>query len=334
MTTLLHVAPAGRRRRRALLGLAAAACALAAAGCSSGTAGAARRSPASCASSRGCTPTTTPAFTVPAGLPSDWSAQAIHTAAAAVQICARATTLQPPDCPQAVVGGQALAVHWTVLIQPIDHAVAVPVSAQPGAANRAIQVAVYGLYQMDVSYMTGGRAPHRYLDYDGGVARAIMTWNGHSFHNVQFVSHDSASSPSPSTVPSFSRPTAVTNAAALAAVRTGFVNCAKTRVPLTAAGLVIPDCPQLFPVTQVGQVTSAHWSLSSNPTHRAHVSFDTAHGNFAVTGDYRMDVRYTTNNGNSLSKDNGPHLGKSSGNYTATLAWDGQHLTLLKIVAS
>ncbi|MGI8761567.1 MAG: hypothetical protein ACR2LF_09825 [Jatrophihabitantaceae bacterium] len=264
----------------------------------------------------------------------DWSAQAIHAATAAFQICAQATSLQPPNCPQSLGGGDALAVHWTVLNQALDHPVAVPVPVQPGGATPTGQVTVYGQYQMEASYTTAGQTLRPYLDYVGGIAAATMTWDGHSFQNVQFSSSDAASSQPAPTLPPFTRPTEVTDAAALAAVKAGFTDCATLPVPLTAGGLVIPNCPQLFAVIQVGTVTSAQWSLTGDPMQGALVSFDTTHGNVAVTGSYHMDVHYTTNNGNSLSPDNGPHTGNASGNYTATLDWDGHQLKLLKITAS
>ena len=280
-----------------------------------------------------CGATPPPSPSVPTGLPADWSAQAIRTATASFRICAQANSLQPPNCPQSLAGGEALAVHWTVLNVPLDHAIAVPVQ-QDGAASPAGQVTVYGRYQMSVSYTTTGQTVRPYLDYVGGIAEATMMWDGRSFQNLQFATNDAASPQPPTTLPPFARPTEVSDAAALAAVKAGFSECASLSVPLTAQGLAIPNCPQLFAVIQLGTVTSAQWALAGDPTQGALVSFDTDHGNFAVTGSYRMDLQYATENGNPLSGDNGTHVGSSTGNYTATLAWDGHQLTLLKIDAS
>jgi hypothetical protein len=248
-----------------------------------------------------CGGTPTPSPSVTTGLPADWSAQAIRAATASFRICAQANSLQPPNCPQSLGAGEALAVHWTVLSVPLDHAVAVPVQ-QDAAATAAGQVTVYGQYQMSVSYTTAGQTVRPYLDYVGGIAEATMTWDGRSFQNIQFATNDAASKQPPRTLP--------------------------------AQGLAIPNCPQQFAVIQLGTVTSAEWAVAGDPTQGALVSFDTDHGNFAVTGSYRMNLRYATDNGNPLSGDNGTHVGSSSGNYTATLAWDGHQFTLLKIDAS
>jgi hypothetical protein len=326
-----HVASFTPVARRGLLGLVASVVLLAAAACGTSAPGSARSTPLPCASLPGCTPPPTASSTgVPAGLPADWSTQAIHAATVALQTCARSSSLQPANCPQGgVVGGPALAVRWAVLNQPLDHAVAVPASQDAGTAA-AGQVTVYGHFQMTVSYTTAGQAVRPYLDYVGGLAEASMTWDGHSFQNVQFVNSDAAAQP-PVPVPPFTRPAEVTDANALAAVKAGFEDCATLQVPLTATTLAIPNCPQQYGVIQIGTITSAQWSINGDPTQGALVSFDTAHGNFAVTGSYHMDLHYNTNNGNSLSNDNGAHLGSASGNYTATLAWNGQQLTLLKI---
>jgi hypothetical protein len=334
MNPQLPTATTNRLLRRGLLGVAIATCALAAVGCSSSTTGTAHSTTLPCGSLPGCTPPPpSPSTSVPLGLPVDWSTQAIHAATTAFQTCVKATSLQPPNCPQSLGGGEVLAVHWTSLNQALDHAVAVPVPVPDGATPTG-QVTVYGQYQMEVSYTTTGQTLRPYLDYVGGIAAATMTWDGHSFQNVQFSSSDSASSQPAPTLPPFARPTEVTDAAALAAVKAGFADCATLPVPLTAVGLVIPNCPQLFAVIQVGTVTSAQWTVTGDPMQGALVSFDTAHGNVAVTGSYHMDVHYSTANGNALSPDNGAHAGNASGNYTAILDWDGHQLKLLKITAS
>ncbi|WP_157695356.1 hypothetical protein [Nakamurella panacisegetis] len=259
--------------------------------------------------------------------------QAIRATTVAFLTCAQSTSLQPPNCPQSLAAGEALTAHWRVLNRPLDYAVAVPAPAQPGVATAAGQVTVFGLYQMDVSYTIGGQSLRPFLDYVGGIAAATMTWDGHSFQNVQFLSSDAAAAEPAPNLPPFARPTEVADAAVLTAVKAGFTDCATLAVPLTAGGLAIPNCPQSAAVIQVGTVTSAQWTLTSDPVQGALVSFDTAHGNFAVTGNYHMDLHYTTTNGNALSPDNGPHTGKASGNYTATLDWDGHQLKLLKIAA-
>ena len=179
-----------------------------------------------------------------------------------------------------------------------------------------------------------GQTVRPYLDYVGGIAEATMMWDGRSFQNIQFATNDAASLRPPPTLPPFARPTEVSDAAVLAAVKAGFSDCASLSVPQTAQGLAIPNCPQQFAVIPLGTVTSAEWTVAADPRQGALVSFDTDHGNFAVTGSYGMDLHYATDNGNPLSGDNGTHAGSSSGNYTATLAWDGHQFTLLKIDAS
>lgn len=265
----------------------------------------------------------------PQGLPSDWSAQAIRAATASLKTCAQADSLQPPNCPQQIQGNgpDVLAVHWTVLNEPLDHAVAVPVQQadQSGGSSFAGQVAVYGLYQMDVSYTTAGQSVRPYLDYAGGIAEATMTWDGQSFQNVVFKPGHVL--PAGVTIPPLRRPSDVSDAAVLQAVQSGFHDCVTINV--TPSMTTPPNCPNRGPALDPYFV-NLRWSLNSDPMQGALVSFDTDHGNLAVTGSFTM----TLNTVRQVPGQAGEaQTYKTAANYTATLAWDGQHLTLLNIAA-
>ena len=91
-----------------------------------------------------------------------------------------------------------------------------------------------------------------------------------------------------------------------------------------------PDCPQNFYVLDPYFV-DLQAVLNGDPMQGALVSFDTGHGNFAVTGSFNMTL-------NTIRRVPGhadePQTRSSSGNYTATLAWDGHQLMLLNIAAT
>ena len=270
----------------------------------------------------------------PPGLPSDWSARAISAAKARLAACAQANSLTPQDCPQSIAAPQssnsAEAVHWTLLNEPLANAAAVPASASgdTGGATTPGQVTVYGLYQMDVSYTTSGQAIRPYLDYSGGVASATMTWDGTSFQNVAFTQYP-VTLPAGVTVAPFARPTEVSDAAALAAVKAGFHDCVSLKI--SVATPFVPDCPEqtqgVDPFTK-----TVRWVLRGDPLQGALVSFDTQHGDFTVTGSFDLNFIFVVR-GHAGYGPNGTHTNPNKGNYTATLAWNGHQLSLLNIAS-
>lgn len=281
---------------------------------------------------------TAPSTIAPAGLPQDWSALAIRAATANLETCAQANSLTPRNCPQQIAspqsGNSVEAVHWTLLNAPLANAVAMPVSSptDSGTANSVGQVAVYGLYQMDVSYTTSGQAIRPYLDYDGGVASATMTWDGTSFQNVQFTPRTETQLPANVHIAPFNRPTEASDANALALVKSGFQACVHLKMPVSAA--MLPDCPQSSFGLDVFTV-SATWVLNSDPMQGALVSFDTQHGDFAVTGSFDMNLNSVVSDpGNPGYGPTGNHTAHSNGSYTAVLAWDGHQLRLLNITTN
>ncbi|SDO88668.1 hypothetical protein SAMN04515671_2242 [Nakamurella panacisegetis] len=271
------------------------------------------------------------------GLPADWSVQSIRAATAGLRACAQAATLTPPGCPQAVnTYGDALTAHWHLLNQPLEHAVAVRMEppGETGGAHSAGRVAVFGLYQMDVSYTLAGQGLRPYRDYIGGTAAAIVTWDGSAVSNVAFPQNSALLTDLPSvTVKPFSRPAEVSDAAVLQAVTAGFKQCVTLKMPLSAVvGIhstapAVPNCPQQLLGGLDVNTVSASWVLNADPIQGALVSFDTQHGNFALTGSYDMTLNSVIANVPYA----GPRTSRSTGTYTATLTWDGQQLTLVTI---
>ena len=276
------------------------------------------------------------ASSVPAGLPVGWSTKAIEAANTRLQSCAQANTLQPSGCPQRTSRFESSTVeaaHWTLRNGPLAHAVAVPVTQLAGIAPSPGQVEVYGRYQMDVSYTVSGQSIRPFRGYSGGIAHATMSWDGHSFQNVQF---DLAWSRPRSDVvlAVFARPNEVSDAVALAAVKTGFEDCVTLPPPLSNSAS-IPNCPQGYVYYVVTGVTVARWVLTNDPMQGALVSFNTEGGYFAVTGNFSMNLNYhitVPNNPGAFA--NGDHTGQAAGKYTATLVWDGHQLHLIKIEES
>ncbi|MGW2525377.1 hypothetical protein ACWC09_52380, partial [Streptomyces sp. NPDC001617] len=95
----------------------------------------------------------------------------------------------------------------------------------------------------------------------------------------------------------------------------------------------IPNCPY-SPTGDFGFATSAQYVSNSDPTKGALVSFDTQHGDFAVTGSYDEKLNYVYKNPNPNDPFNGSHTTPVSGQYTATAVWDGTKIQLLKIAGS
>jgi hypothetical protein len=322
-------------RLRVRLALAGAAVVLATfvSGCGGGATGAQSQPPAVSSPSQNTR-------TAPPGLPSNWQKLAIEAANTALKACAQANSLDPTNCPQRInsVGFDTLAVRWTLLNGNLSHAVAV-FSTEPGSGairGATGQVAVYGLYQMNVSYTTRGQAIRPYQDYSGGVAGATMTWDGSSFQNVQFKPVSATQLPADVSVAPFTRPTRVSDAAVLDAVRAGFQDCVTLKMPvsavlLTATSPPVANCPQSSRGVDVFTV-SAQWVLTSDPMQGALVSFDTKRGDFVVTGSFDMDMNtVVTKPDNPFYGPSGPHTARSTGHYTASLAWDGQELKLVNI---
>jgi hypothetical protein len=275
-----------------------------------------------------------PAVVTPPGLPKDWSNLAIRAATTTLTNCAQANSSDPANCPQqdSNAGGTTVdVVHWTLLNQPLANAVAVPAAQQGQGTSAGGSVDVYGLYQMDVSDTVSGQGIRPYLAYSGGIAHATMTWDGSSFQNVTFSSGPLDQLPSGVTVAPFGRPGQATDASVLAAVKAGFQDCLTLQFPPTNPD--IPNCPQQSSTHL--DATSAQWSQNSDPMQGALVSFDTQHGDFAVTGSFDMNLNYVVNTpGDPGAAANGPHTNHVAGSYTATVVWDGSKVQLLNIALS
>ncbi len=264
----------------------------------------------------------------PPGLPADWAAQAIQTAATGVRSCAQANSLQPTNCPQQANGfGNTVSVHWTLLNQPMGGATAVPTDpiGAVGIDDYAGQVAVYGHYEMSVSYTTTGQSIRPHLSYSGGIALATMKWDGRSFQNLMIKSGPATFLPSGVTVAPFTRPSEVSDAAVLHAVQSGFHDC--VTITVTNSATTPPNCSNGGPPLDPNFI-NLHWALNGDPMQGALVSFDTDHGNFAVTGSASMTLSAVRS---VPGQPGDPQTFKTSGNYTATLVWDGHQLTLLNI---
>jgi hypothetical protein len=260
------------------------------------------------------------------GLPNDWQARAISAATASLKTCAQANTLQPLNCPQQISwsGPTVLAVHWTALNVPLDHAVGVQQTSPSGAPIPG-QVAVYGQYQMETSFTTSGQSRRPYRDYAAGIAQATMTWDGTSFQNVTFAPQPITQLPVGVMVPPFHRPTEVTDTAVLQAVQSGFHDCVSIKI--TPSTTTPANCPNAGPGLDP-YFGNLHWALDSDPMQGALVSFDTSQGDFAVTGNFAMTLNAVRHVPGQPSE---ARTFKTATNYTATLAWDGHQLSLLKI---
>jgi hypothetical protein len=297
---------------------------------------------AACGSSTVEGPHPTPSSGGPAGLPANWQALAIRAAKDALNACAQSSSLNQTGCPQSSAGppfGQVAGLglsnpiaHWTVIGEPLAHAVAtiVPELQTPsyfhtpsGSANPP-PVRVSGLFQMQVAYTVQGQGIRPYLDYSGGRADATMSWDGSSFQQVKFGATYTVGP----TLPPFTRPAGATEAAALSAVKSGFQECVTIPAPPTFPS--IPNCPQQHSTDPYA--TSAQWVLDGDPMQGALVSFDPKSGDLTVGGNYAMKLTYQVNlPGDPGYGYNGTHGAAASGGYSAVLAWDGNKLQLLKI---
>ena len=270
------------------------------------------------------------AVPVPNGLPKNWSTLALSAATATLTACAQSNALTPANCPEQdsnAASGFATVegVHWTLFGQPLAHALAIPAGQQGAVTGGSVEV--YGLYQMDVSYTVSGQGIRPYMDYAGGIAHATMTWDGTSFQNVTFASSSNPlDQPPPGvTVIPFARPSQATDDAVLAAVRAGFQDCVS--LPFPPSTPQIPNCPQASSTNL--DAATAEYVENSDPMQGALVSFDTQHGDFAVTGSFDMNLNYTVNEPGAEA--DGAHTNRVAGNYTATVIWDGSGVQLLNI---
>jgi hypothetical protein len=229
----------------------------------------------------------------PPGLPSDWNPRAVAAARTQLETCAQATDLAPAGCPQVATvdaGVTPTNLQWTLLNQPLAGATAT--ARANGVAHQAA-ISVYGLFQLQASY-TVGTDPQVHYAYSSGVALATMTWDGSTLLGVTFASGSVADHlPSGVHVPAFERPATATDASVLSAVQAGFASW----------------------------VTGTGDTLVGDPTQGAVVSFDSAHGNFTVSGTYSS----TPTDGSGPS---------ASHAYTASLVANGTVLQLLAIAGA
>ena len=262
------------------------------------------------------------------GLPKNWSTLAISAATEALTACAQSNSLNPTNCPQQDSGaasgfGTVEGVQWTLVNRPLANAAAVASGVQGAVSGGSVDV--YGLYAMDVSYTVSGQGIRPYLDYAGGIAHATMTWDGTAFQNVSFSSNPLDQPPTGVSVAPFARPSQVTDTAILAAVRTGFEECVS--IPFPPSMPEIPNCPQASSTNLVA--ATARYVENSDPMQGALVSFDTQHGDFAVTGSFDMNLNYVVDEPGAEA--NGAHTNQVAGNYTATVIWNGSSVELLNI---
>ena len=89
----------------------------------------------------------------------------------------------------------------------------------------------------------------------------------------------------------FARPSQASDALVLAAVSAGFQDC--VRLAFAPSTPQIPNCPQASSTNM--DASAAHYVENSDPMQGALVSFDTQHGDFAVTGSFDMNLNYTVN---------------------------------------
>jgi hypothetical protein len=251
----------------------------------------------------------------PAGYPDNWRHLAAAAAAEQLRTCARADTLSPAGCPQIASAADANAavqsVQWSLVTASESEAVVVA-RVHPGGPDKsgpATTVTVYEPFAMGGQYTEAG-APHPYRAYSGGIAAATMTWNGKSFTNITFTSGSAAGHTLPGvTVPALRRPGEVTEGALSAALQQGFADCTASSTDPATPG---PACA--LP-TEAG---GAPWSVTGDPAQNAVITFNSGQGDFSVSGAYSL-----TSTG-----------GTASGQYRATLFFDGHDVQVLNITGS
>ena len=251
----------------------------------------------------------------PAGYPDNWRHLAAAATTAQLHTCALADTLSPPGCPQIASAANTNAVvqsvQWSLVTAAESEAVVVA-RVHPGGPNKAgpaTTVTVYEPFAMGGLYTEAGTS-HPYRAYSGGIAAATMTWNGKTFTNVTFTSGSAAGHELPGvTVPALRRPGNAPDSRLLAAVRQGFADCTAVSPDPAAPG---PAC------ALPAEASGAPWNVTGDPAQGAVVTFNADQGDFTVTGAY------------SLSSTGGT----ASGQYAATLFFDGQNVQVVGIAGS
>jgi hypothetical protein len=249
---------------------------------------------------------------VPPGFPANWREQAASAASAQlVLICPQATTPTAPDCPQQASVTDMFTMQpmvWSILNQPLNGAVVVA-RTTPGNPARHIApttvVTVYEAFEMDATYVTN-EGLTRYA-YSSGIGAATMRWNGSAFVNVSFGPGSVAGHLLPGLKPPTLPHPSLDNAQVLGAVSTAFQGCA---VPPQGTDPT-PTCPQ-------ASAAGEQWTIPTDPSLGATVTYDPATGLYTVTGTYSM----SSNLGNT-----------AAGPYTATLFYDGVQPQVLSIDA-
>ena len=164
----------------------------------------------------------------PAGFPADWQALATVVAGAQLTLCARVHSPAPAGCPQHLSASNVVpgSVRWTLLNQTLSGATVTVGYHQTPGHRATTQVFVYGLFQMKATYTVAGDDKHPRYAYSGGVAQAMMSWDGSSYENVSFTSGSVTDHPPAGfSIPSFGAPP-VDDATVRAAVLSGLEACA------------------------------------------------------------------------------------------------------------
>jgi hypothetical protein len=270
-------------------------------------------------------------------LPSDWRARAIDAARQRLQQCVQSTDVSPIGCPQSSqfsqwvsgYGASPESVQWRLVGQPLANGVAVVSPSGPASSTGVVDV--YGQYAMTLSVSQAGQAIRPTGEFSGGIADASMTWDGSSFQDVQFAQGPSSMLPSGVNVAPLTRPNPPTDAQVLAAVGSAMHDC--VTIAFKPTDPTVPNCPQAGATDQ--WATSAQWSNANgtDPMVGALVNFDPSSGAFIVSGGFDMNLHYVVG-GNPDGVNDGPHDEPSSGNYKATVVWDGTALHVVTIVSA
>jgi hypothetical protein len=242
----------------------------------------------------------------PPGFPTDWRKQAIDVTTMQLFFCGFSDVLAPPGCPQSAIAPGAENVAWSLLGYPANTAAVVATPTTNAAGATSTLVTVYQRFRMVATYTLPETGTKRYLAYSSGIAESTMTWSGSGFANGTMKTGSVEGHVMPGVVvPNFSRP-GIWDFMVAMKVQDEFDRC-------TASGSPDATCP---PGGLLDSPSTNQSTLSGNIVSAAEVWFDGATGLYNVSGTY------------SLTPPSGAPV---DGVYTATLFFDGAHLTILNI---